>query len=151
MMPEQCLAIDDSSEDYMNSQYDGSDIMVSEDKENLVMDNNTDKSSIIKQIFNYNSQTDANTYQKDTKNKQLSNKNFKLQNESDLLFSQFQTPYNNKQSEFGNPICSPHSDERGSLAAIIKQKEQAKNRLIYNLLSQENSAKEEKNQRRIEQ
>jgi hypothetical protein len=69
-----------------------------------------------------------------------------MKSESEMLFSQFQTPQY-KHSEIGNPISSPHTDERDSM--LHKQKEIARNRLLaMNLLSQENSAQEDKEARR---
>lgn len=72
-----------------------------------------------------------------------------LKSDSELVFSQFQTPQY-KHSEIGNPISSPHTDERNSL--LQKQKDIAKQRLLaMNLLSQENSAKEDKTGKRQRQ
>ena len=73
-----------------------------------------------KQIFNKQKQeqkkgennvkrryTDVNTHP------YQSNNNVKFQNDSELIFSQMQTPQY-KQSEIGNPISSPNTDDRFS-------------------------------------
>ncbi|CDW78164.1 UNKNOWN [Stylonychia lemnae] len=171
------LIIDDISSSDMSDQSminPATAAAISEDKENLTLDqianikhqnsNGGGKSG----IFNYNSNNtdygqqhqqihvkpkknwaDTQTRRHTENHHYLNSNQFRLQSESELLLSQFQTPQY-KQSEIGNPISSPHTDERDSL---IQQQRIAKQKLLgINLLSQENSAKDSvchKKQQRI--
>eukprot|EP00347_Sterkiella_histriomuscorum_P005812 403355177 len=169
------LIIDDISSSDMSDQSmlnPATAAAFSEDKENIQMDQitNIKHQNNGKFVFNYNSNTDYGhlaDHQKQqihvktkrglTENIQNNRRHTeqhhympsqqynRLQSESEMILSQFQTPQY-KASEIGNPISSPHTDERDSL---LLQQRIAKQRLLgMNLLSQENSAKEGTNMKK---